>query len=684
MDKQAQYAEAASLFEQMKAAGVPEPEARSLYDAAVARIAALPDQPTTPAAPVAAPQSPQNVPGNTQGAPSVLRAAGGLIGAARGDFSGLSTAAQSPTVRGALGTAVDGATYGFGDELVGIGNPAAKEAMRTDVANFARENPLASFALNTAGGIATGGGLASLGKAGIPLASRAAGLIGKSAIAQGALAGAGSAEGGAQDRLMPALTGGVVGGAMGAVAGKVAGKAAQALARRREGATMPTMAGRRALSSLAQRVDDSEVGIDGLIEAGAKNTAQGAAIVDNLGVPGERMLRGIRVVGGKPAETIDNVMNARLRQYPERIVDALYNGQSIENVVQTTDDLVAQRAEAARPLYKQFRAQPSAFIPEVDALLQRPLFKKAVALAEDFQANTGVTPPKIALPNGKTRPLHSPEFLDNVKKALDDIIYKGRQPGEGGMGPGAMAQAKQLRSEFVERLDKAFPDYKAARDVWAGPTALKEAMEDGIEAAGGGGTPEMLQKTLSTMGESEREMFRRGFVDQLRQQVEKGGIKPAKTEQRDLIKRIDAVFGDDANMILTRLRDEVAANRTATTITKGSQTADKQADVMGELNPAGQHLSRLFFLPQRFKADVLDNLLSAATNPFDRATRQELTSLLLSPADNADILKKLAAEVGAQRTATRTAARTKPAGAAFIETGAGFFRAPRDERENRR
>lgn len=687
MDKAAQYEQAAALYKQAVAEGADEAEARAAYDAAVSRIAAMPDAPAQAQEGAANASGSPETPQNESGVLSGIKDAARGVARMAGSMSPLAMigreVGQNKTARGAISTAVQGATFGLADEALGAIDPSKQEMMRSDVADFAKANPGTAFGLNVAGGMAAGAGLKSLAGAGVPLASKAAALLNNSAAAQGALAGFGMSEGDVGDRLGGAVGGGIVGGAIGGLAGAVSGKAAQALARRREGTRQPTLAAQRALTALAKRVEESQIGTDALAEAGAKNAAQGARLVDNMGVVGERAARGVRTLGGSAGEKIDDAMMARLRQYPERVVDALYTGRSIENIIETTDDMVKARQEAARPLYERFRQQPSASVPEIDNLLKRPLFKKAVALANDYQANTGKSLPKIALPEGDTRTLYSPEYLDNIKKSLDDIIFKGRQPGEGGMGPGAMAQAKELRAEFVNVLDKVFPDYAAARNAWAGPTALKEALEDGVEAARSKVSPEELAKDVARLSDSEREMFQRGFLDKLRQVANEGGLKPATTEGRNFIKRIEVAFGDDAGALLSRLRDEVAAQRTATNITKGSITASAANDIFDELNPQNAGVARSLFT-RAGRANLVDKLVERGTTPFLKSTREEMANLLLSPADDAEVLKKIAGEIKARGQYGPVSRQVKPTGAAALETSYGFFRGPRDEQGNRR
>lgn len=706
MDKSALYEKAAQLYKSALAEGADADEARAAYDAAIARIASMPETKASAPTPASATKAP-------------LSASENLVGGVRAAGQGL--------------------TFGFGDEAEGAVRAAldpnldyktARDQVRGEQSRFAEEHPVINTGLEIGGALATGGAVRGLAKGGASLLARGATALSNSALAQGAIAGAGASDsetlgGVAAD----AGIGGALGGTLGVIGGKVGGKAAEIMQRARgtetaralgragdqlqstivpvlgqgsgagqmmdkallgvgklmsdipEGERAGTLAGRRAVTALAHRMGQGKVTPDVLDVAGGANTAKDARILDNAGVAGERVARSLRTVGGEAGEMIDNFATTRQRTQVERMTDALYNGKSIDDVVGMVDDFVKERKLQSTPLYEQFRAQPAVHVQKVEDLLKRPLFQRAVAAAEEYQRNAGIAPSVVSLPGGGTHKLRTPDFLDNVKKSLDDIIYKGKQPGEGGMGPGALRQAKELREEFVAEVDKVVPYYKAARDAWAGPTALKGAMEDGIEAAKSAVTPEALRKEFSSLSSSEQELFQRGYLDQLRQRLENGGLKPAATEQRAFLKRIDAVFGQDANLILTRLRDEVAATRTANFLSTGSQTMDKNAEVIDALAPESSNAwQQAFFNPRRSVANLAGRYASSRlAAPLGKETRKEVAKLLLSPQDEEAVVRMLAGEYAAQDAGRTVSNRVR--GPLAAETSFGFFRRPPEEKK---
>lgn len=718
-DKPALYAEAASLFKQAVAEGAPEPEARAAYDAAVSRIAAMPDPQNMaqegPASASGSPQTPQNAPGvgqgileNLKGAAGrvggALRAGGDLAGAARGDGQALARVAANPVARGLPAAVVSGATWDMADDVVEhalpqwkdgrvvLGDPQMAEGMRQAAGDFAKASPLGSFSANVAGGVLSGKALQSLGAKAIPYLSRAANVANKSSIAQGALAGYGSGEsetigGKVLDAAVGGATGGVIGGVAGLASGAVA-KLGQRLSQGQAPALPFVNARRRAASALAKRAERSQTGVDGWYEAGAKNTAKDARLFDNLGAEGERLVRGIRTQGGEAGERVNNTLANRMRNYQDRITDAIYSGRNRENITELTDDIIARRKAASAPLYKAFRAEPPVYDPDIEDLLSRPLFAEGVVpRAERSLKNMGKKSAVITLGGSRTASVRTPEFLDKVKKALDDKIYKGRQPGEGGMGPEEMGEAKALRQQFIGLLDKRFVNYAPARQAWAGEAALKDALEEGADLAKGGKTPEQLAKLVATKSPDELDMLRRGWLDHTRQRVSKGGMRMGETDRESTIRSIEALFGDEAPEMLTRIRDEVETHRAASRVVGGSQTKDKEVELFSELFPeqSGLHLGWAQATPRKFLANTLDRIIERkGMAPLGQQTRSEAAKMMLSKGDDFAILDEIAKELKA-RDAFRSGREVGPrAAAAGIETSYGFFRAPRDERGNRR
>lgn len=135
--------------------------------------------------------------------------------------------------KGLSQAAIDGATFGFGDEAIGSivglasGEGASKgiDDYRRSMAAFRSAHPLAAGAATLAGGLASALALPELGAAKLLGSAAGAGELSTTArviasgiegAAAGAVGGAGTAEGGLSDRARGALIGGTAGALLGA------------------------------------------------------------------------------------------------------------------------------------------------------------------------------------------------------------------------------------------------------------------------------------------------------------------------------------------------------------------------------------------------------------------------------------------------------------------------------------
>ena len=584
-------------------------------------------------------------------------------------------AKREPTLgesgRGYIRAAAQGATFGLGEEAEALarslasGTPYSQgvQRIRGEMQQFREARPKSAMAAEVAGGLVTGGvGAVRSGVVGaggsllsraLSRAASAGGSLAKSSVGQGALSGAGSAEGGIPERLTGAGVGGLVGGTLAKAVGAAAGGAGRIASRISEGARAFPSAAVGAVSRLAEKAGIGD--LQGAIQTAATQASPETRVMDVLGRPGARMASGLRLAGGKADETISNVLEERMATRPERLAQRLYTGRQSEDVTRTIDELIEGRREIADELYEAalgakdasgLRQSQPISDKKIESYLRRPIFRKAVQLAKEDIRNAGGRIQYVDLGNGKRRAARTPEFLDNVKKALDDVIYRGRQPGEGGFGPGQLARAKQVRQEFVRQLDDAIPGYAEARAAWAGPTALKGALEDGLDAASSRVEANALRKQVSELPSSELEFFQRGYIDRLRQRIDDGQLKPAEIRSSGFEKRIRSVFGDDANRIIADLREETNLTETASRVLRGSPTAERLQDVAEVEGPmvSGRFI-RAFGEPLRTAARVSEFLEGKLRGGLTEQRRQSVAEALMRPTTQAQpLLEAMARE----------------------------------------
>lgn len=411
------------------------------------------------------------------------------------------TAGSDPGWLAALGQGVaQGITFGFGDEIMaglktggGLWGDYGKElhGQRQAIADAERAHPVWFGAGNVAGALPTVA-IPGLG------AIRAATLPGKitgsvaTGLGTGALVGAGTANGDLADRAKSALAGagiGVLGGLvalpLGAAIGAGLGKAAQWVSGR--------------------GITPAERRVAGAIERDAVSNAPNTpdAMLADAGPNLQRQAAAIYAMPGPGQGVIRNALAQRAAGASQRVtkaLDAAFGAQ--KNLPATVQQLMQQRSAAASPLYArayatqmpwkgafEFSATPVGRIV-TGTPAGRAAFKDAQRLAK----NEGV---RIDLDHMDIR------ALDYVKQALDDQITTLQRSGANKQA----AAVTRLRDLLLFDADRISPDYAAARAAWAGPSAIKDAVEAGQSAFARAISPDELAQELSRLSPSERDGY---------------------------------------------------------------------------------------------------------------------------------------------------------------------------------
>jgi 2'-5' RNA ligase len=534
--------------------------------------------------------------------------------------------------RGAsLAPLAQGATLGFADEILGgingldsmVKGRGFRRGYEEGVAKvrdvgkaFAEDHPVASPALEIAGGLIPAGG--SVARNVIKESPSLVRSIARSAGAGagfGAVSGAGTAGGGLEGR----ARGAAVGGAAGAVTGGVLPILGRAAAVTRNVAKSVVNRGgqpaaARATEVIADALSRDNVPVESL--QGANATRAPKMVLDMGGENLRGVARAAQATPSAAKEAIPAALRARHEGLGTRLgrdlEDAL--GVQRENVFEKADDLLAARRENAKPLYDAAYKAGNIDDPRINELMELPDFKKAYAHARTIAQLEGVDlPEKFTLPKETRALMHIPavreaieashggpgysvQALDYTKRAIDDMIRSGQHaPLEaGGLGPTRMRALLDRQHELLDILDKKVPEYAAARDQYAGDLAVEQALDAGRNFLKQ--DPRLTSKAMQTMTSGEKQTFKVGAVDAIRQEIEKAA------DGADLTKRIfgteakraniEALFDDprDANRFREWVKNEakLVANKNA--VLGNSNTASKLAE-MGDM--AGINLAEL-------------------------------------------------------------------------------------------
>ena len=178
-----------------------------------------------------------------------------------------------------------------------------------------------------------------------------------------------------------------------------------------------------------------------------------------------------------------------------------------------------------------------------------------------------------------------------VKKGLDAQIEAAKDPLTGRLTQEGVAISK-LKNGVLRELDRLSPDYRAAREAWGGPTVSMAAMRQGQNIFKM--EPEEIEDSFRKMTDNEREFFKLGAANTIRQMVEKTGEKGDEVRQLMLPyakRQMRAMFPDDASFerFFASLNAEHKMWQAWASTYAGSNSADKLAEDMRADTTAASH-----------------------------------------------------------------------------------------------
>lgn len=475
-----------------------------------------------------------------------------------------------------------GITMGWGDEVAGALG-LDRDRYRSTVKKFQQDWPKTSVLGQVSGGMLVpfgGAKFAEATQAANPYLV-AAGIGG----AQGAIQGAGDSEQ-SSDMVGDATRSGALGmaaapillGTVGTGGNILSALGANTIAR------LPVV-GEKLTKSLARtnvarafdrdQIDPADVGgimqqlgsESRIADAGGKNVRGSLDI--NASMPG--------TTGNK----LELVQEARIAGRPDRldpIVDDLSGG--LGRAKDFSESLSNLQSTKAAPLYKQAHSRaiaPSAQLTnDLEAARQLGAWGEAKkrALANPKFGPFSLDDSQQYLGGGKV----GVNDIDHIKQGLDTLI-EGQTDKVTGKVTGYGRDLVELKKRILGEVDKYVPAYKAAREAFAGPAALKTAVDKGRlfwnENA------ESLESLTQGMTASEKEAFRVGVAEKVREMA--GGRTGQNRlmdvwQDRNTREKLQAVFGskkqfDDAMKLL----DNERTLKKLEGLGKGSQTFSRMS-----------------------------------------------------------------------------------------------------------
>lgn len=295
--------------------------------------------------------------------------------------------------------------------------------------------------------------------------------------------------------------------------------------------------------------------------------------------------------GRARTELIEDVQ-ARRRTRGERMTSAAQEGLQVggARLAATIDDLKLQREANATPLYKEAYkltvTDPSGTLAQIVEQADR---LGATKVAQQIAENDRITK---GLPGWSLTPdrVSSLEFnvsdLDRIKQGLDTLIAKNYDAAEGKyttLGQSLIGLREKLRGEVVKLTTDPktkFSVYGQALEEYAGPSAMIDAANMGKTALNKNVSSETLRQTLAKMSDSEKEAFRIGLFESIRDKV--GSSASGRTEMMNLVEnfvpreKLEVAFGSPEGFAeFYKVANAERIMREAETFGRGSATAPR-------------------------------------------------------------------------------------------------------------
>jgi hypothetical protein len=250
-----------------------------------------------------------------------------------------------------------------------------------------------------------------------------------------------------------------------------------------------------------------------------------------------------------------------------------------DSAMDVADDLIRRRNATSAPLYQQaYREGGVISDPRLDKLMELNAFKDAYKTAVELADLDGIKLP-ANVEDLKRMGGFDLRTLDYIKRGLDDVLYVRAVPTSG-TGKQVISRLKEKRNEFVSILDDVGPaSYRQARQAFAGPTEVREAIDMGQKFTRLSSS--QLERDFAKLSPAEQEGFRLGVLEAIRTNIDKGADGSdvlrkvwASPEKR---KQLQVILGNDQFRDLSNsLARERVIRQTDVTMTRGSQTMERQ------------------------------------------------------------------------------------------------------------
>jgi len=367
------------------------------------------------------------------------------------------------------------------------------------------------------------------------------------------------------------------------------------------------------------------------IEAKLATRAPETTLAGVAGQGPKSMLDTLATLPGEAKTLVEQLIRNQQATRGKRLVTAADEalGTSGKTYTGTLDALVNEKKTVSAPFYEQLKDVSVKVDNDLSNLIQAS--KTAHGGAELLAEIKRTTPIDISkIKAGDDIPF---DALDKVKQALYDLAEKSK--GEFGKATELSKAYNQLRIDLTNKMDALSPKdkngsiYKQARDAFAGPSQLEDAVKTGRNAM----KEDAIKVADATKGmtASEQEAYRIGVLQSLKDKV---GTEGGQTSLLKMWKepatsdKLKEIFGNDYRKFAADVARE-ARLKEIETVGRGSQSVQRLygAGELDNLAPVAQAVQGAASGNPAQTMGAMAKMWNRVSTPEE--TRNELAKLLL-------------------------------------------------------
>lgn len=316
----------------------------------------------------------------------------------------------------------------------------------------------------------------------------------------------------------------------------------------------------------------------------------------DVGGPNVKGLAGAVARQPGPSKSIvRNFLEERDTGANDRLTDDIKKYLSSgDSAHKTTKALLEARSAAARPAYSEVEQLQNIWSPRLQQFIDDPAIKKGMSRGYEIERlqslaeNRPFDPTQMGIDldaDGNVKILKKPNMrvLDMAKQGLDAMIADERNEITGRLSAKGVALDKARRAYLTEmdNLDTS-GKYRAARESWAGHSASLDAIRSGKTLFQR--NPEEIADEMKDLSTSDREFYRLGAADTIRERLAKVGM--GSDEAKAIIKnkwthdQLKPLFDNEEqfNKFVESVTHESTMFNTRNSLVKNSLTAEREAE----------------------------------------------------------------------------------------------------------